>query len=178
MFVAEVVGREQAADVLPGLEVVDLVGREEARGQGRSVDEEEDAGDADGDGEDAFEDEDLDTWAWLASLGCFQGWMLFQETHPSPSFESGDTIHLGNGKCKQAGKGATCSGRSVQDGDAGLRLIGKIPLADDKNGTREEAGSRSEKGMSVSMLLAYIPALSDETYSNNPRKSLMAISPP
>jgi len=68
VLVAEVVGRKQAADVLAGLKVVDLVCGEEVSGQRGGVDEEENAGDADRDGEDALKDKDLDTRVGSANL--------------------------------------------------------------------------------------------------------------
>lgn len=58
---------------------------------------------------------------------------------PSPSGESSETVHLGDSKRQQSRKGTSCRARGIEQGDASLQHVSRVPVACHKNRSREEA---------------------------------------
>lgn len=53
-----------------------------------------------------------------------------EKTYPAPTFVACYTVHFGNSESQKTRKGSTRSSRCVENSDASLCLIWKIPFRD------------------------------------------------
>lgn len=56
--------------------------------------------------------------------------MSKERTYPAPTFVACYTVHFGNSESQKTRKGSTRSSRCVENSDASLCLIWKIPFRD------------------------------------------------